>query len=212
MSWQLPRLHRQRIISWQLLRLLRQRIMPWQILGPHKQCTMSQNAMGLSRLHVQQPSSLCLKAPPSWLVVMRAAHAAQERSEFDEPDYALIDTLFSLAEAHLFMQLVELQDAEPHALPAGKATADLYKCGSAQRALGPSAANTCLLRGLSFLVLDVDLMRCQPAHEAARRQANELSAARSCCLPTWDAAWLLATSAFTPTANRTPGSSRNAES
>ena len=30
--------------------------------------------------------------------------AAQERSEFDEPDYALIDTLFSLAEAHLFMQ------------------------------------------------------------------------------------------------------------
>ena len=30
--------------------------------------------------------------------------AVQERSEFDEPDYALIDTLFSLAEAHLFMQ------------------------------------------------------------------------------------------------------------
>ena len=25
-------------------------------------------------------------------------------------------------------QLVELQDADPHALPAGKATADLYKC------------------------------------------------------------------------------------
>ena len=28
-------------------------------------------------------------------------------------------------------QLVELQDAEPHALPAGKATADLYKCAFA---------------------------------------------------------------------------------
>ncbi|KAK9843987.1 hypothetical protein WJX81_001142 [Elliptochloris bilobata] len=52
---------------------------------------------------------------------------ALERSEFDEPDYALIDTLFSLAEAHLFMQLVELQDSQPHALPAGKATPDLYK-------------------------------------------------------------------------------------
>jgi len=33
-----------------------------------------------------------------------AARRRQERSEFDEPDYALIDTLFSLAEAHLFMQ------------------------------------------------------------------------------------------------------------
>lgn len=30
---------------------------------------------------------------------------ADKREEFDEPDYALIDTLFSLAEAHLFMQV-----------------------------------------------------------------------------------------------------------
>ncbi|KAK9829767.1 hypothetical protein WJX72_007769 [[Myrmecia] bisecta] len=52
---------------------------------------------------------------------------AEERHEYDEPDYALIDTLFSLAEAHLFMQLVELQDAQPHLLPPGKQTADLYK-------------------------------------------------------------------------------------
>lgn len=28
---------------------------------------------------------------------------------FDEPDYAMVDTLFSLAEAYLFMQLVELK-------------------------------------------------------------------------------------------------------
>lgn len=36
-----------------------------------------------------------------------ACCAASDRkeSEFDEPDYALIDTLFSLAEAHLFMQV-----------------------------------------------------------------------------------------------------------
>lgn len=30
----------------------------------------------------------------------------QVRFSFDEPDFAMIDTLFSLAEAHLFMQLV----------------------------------------------------------------------------------------------------------
>lgn len=35
--------------------------------------------------------------------------AGSERLEFDEPDFALIDTLFSLAEAHLYMQLVEMQ-------------------------------------------------------------------------------------------------------
>lgn len=30
------------------------------------------------------------------------------RDDFEEPKYAMIDTLFSLAEAYLFMQLVEL--------------------------------------------------------------------------------------------------------
>lgn len=30
------------------------------------------------------------------------------RDDFDEPDYGMIDTLFSLAEGYLFMQLVEL--------------------------------------------------------------------------------------------------------
>lgn len=51
----------------------------------------------------------------------------QVRHEFDEPDFAMIDTLFSLAEAHLFMQLVELQDKEPHLLPPGKTRPDLYR-------------------------------------------------------------------------------------
>lgn len=32
------------------------------------------------------------------------------RDSFDEPDYALIDTLFSLAEAFLFAQLVDFRD------------------------------------------------------------------------------------------------------
>ncbi|KAL3150708.1 hypothetical protein ABBQ32_000495 [Trebouxia sp. C0010 RCD-2024] len=49
------------------------------------------------------------------------------RHDFDEPDFAMIDTLFSLAEAHLFMQLVELQDKEPHLLPGGKTRPDLYR-------------------------------------------------------------------------------------
>lgn len=49
------------------------------------------------------------------------------RLEFDEPDFALIDTLFSLAEAHLFMQLVELMDADPTSMPPNKSYADLYR-------------------------------------------------------------------------------------
>ncbi|KAL0665121.1 hypothetical protein Bca4012_101959 [Brassica carinata] len=35
------------------------------------------------------------------------------RDSFDEPDYALIDTLFSLAEAYLFAQLVDFKDNNP---------------------------------------------------------------------------------------------------
>lgn len=67
--------------------------------------------------------------PPPALEGQHSQHClpslSQERCDFDEPDYALIDTLFSLAEAHLFMQLVELQDAQPQLLP--KPTAGLYK-------------------------------------------------------------------------------------
>ncbi|XP_024541638.1 5'-nucleotidase domain-containing protein 4 isoform X2 [Selaginella moellendorffii] len=40
------------------------------------------------------------------------------RDSYDEPDYALIDTLFSLAEAHLFAQLVELKDTDPELFPS----------------------------------------------------------------------------------------------
>lgn len=39
------------------------------------------------------------------------------RESYDEPDYALIDTLFSLAEAYLFMQLVDFKDAFPERIP-----------------------------------------------------------------------------------------------
>ncbi|KAL3640872.1 hypothetical protein CASFOL_015840 [Castilleja foliolosa] len=40
------------------------------------------------------------------------------RDAFDEPDYALIDTLFSLAEAYLFAQLVDFKDNNPGKIPA----------------------------------------------------------------------------------------------
>ena len=39
------------------------------------------------------------------------------RDAFDEPDYALIDTLFSLAEAFLFAQLVDFKDNNPGLIP-----------------------------------------------------------------------------------------------
>lgn len=41
------------------------------------------------------------------------------RDSFDEPDYALIDTLFSLAEAYLFAQLVDFKDKNPGKIPDG---------------------------------------------------------------------------------------------
>jgi len=41
---------------------------------------------------------------------------APGRESFDEPDYALLDTLFSLGETYLFCQLVELKDAQPQLL------------------------------------------------------------------------------------------------
>ncbi|CAM6103487.1 unnamed protein product [Calypogeia fissa] len=48
------------------------------------------------------------------------------RESFDEPDYALIDTLFSLGEAYLFAQLVELGDASPEKLPSRSDYAQMY--------------------------------------------------------------------------------------
>ena len=47
--------------------------------------------------------------------------------DFEEPGFALIDTLFSLAEAHLFMQLVEMKDSQEPGFPANKSYADLYR-------------------------------------------------------------------------------------
>ncbi|GMH17504.1 hypothetical protein Nepgr_019345 [Nepenthes gracilis] len=49
------------------------------------------------------------------------------RDSFDEPDYALIDTLFSLAEAYLFAQLVDFKDNNPGKVPAGADYARMYK-------------------------------------------------------------------------------------
>lgn len=51
---------------------------------------------------------------------------SKTRESFDEPDYGMIDTLFSLAEAHLFMNLVQLKDANPNVL-GHKTYADMYK-------------------------------------------------------------------------------------
>ncbi|KAK4803795.1 hypothetical protein SAY86_003612 [Trapa natans] len=49
------------------------------------------------------------------------------RDSFDEPDYALIDTLFSLAEAYLFAQLVDFKDNNPGKIPYGTGYAHMYK-------------------------------------------------------------------------------------
>ncbi|GMH16213.1 hypothetical protein Nepgr_018054 [Nepenthes gracilis] len=49
------------------------------------------------------------------------------RDSFDEPDYALIDTLFSLAEAYLFAQLVDFKDNKPGKVIAGADYASMYK-------------------------------------------------------------------------------------
>uniref|UniRef100_A0A2P2K128 Cytosolic purine 5-nucleotidase n=1 Tax=Rhizophora mucronata TaxID=61149 RepID=A0A2P2K128_RHIMU len=49
------------------------------------------------------------------------------RDAFDEPEYALIDTLFSLAEAYLFAQLVDFKDNNPGKFPEGADYARMYK-------------------------------------------------------------------------------------
>ncbi|XP_040997506.1 5'-nucleotidase domain-containing protein 4-like isoform X1 [Juglans microcarpa x Juglans regia] len=49
------------------------------------------------------------------------------RDSFDEPDYALIDTLFSLAEAYLFAQLVDFRDNNPGKVPEGVDYSRMYK-------------------------------------------------------------------------------------
>ncbi|XP_022962347.1 5'-nucleotidase domain-containing protein 4 isoform X2 [Cucurbita moschata] len=49
------------------------------------------------------------------------------RDSFDEPDYALVDTLFSLAEAYLFAQLVDFKDNNPDKVPEDIDYARIYK-------------------------------------------------------------------------------------
>ncbi|KAM3341811.1 5'-nucleotidase domain-containing protein 4 isoform X1 [Capsicum galapagoense] len=49
------------------------------------------------------------------------------RDSFDEPDYALIDTLFSLAEAYLFAQLVDFKDKNPGKVPGDADYSRMYK-------------------------------------------------------------------------------------
>uniref|UniRef100_A0A453LX31 Cytosolic purine 5'-nucleotidase n=1 Tax=Aegilops tauschii subsp. strangulata TaxID=200361 RepID=A0A453LX31_AEGTS len=49
------------------------------------------------------------------------------RDSFDEPDYALIDTLFSLGEAYLFAQLVDFMDSNPAKVPSGTDYALMYR-------------------------------------------------------------------------------------
>jgi len=53
-------------------------------------------------------------------------NSVARRENFDEPKYALIDTLFSLAEAHLFAQLVELKDSQPELFKEPKSYYQLY--------------------------------------------------------------------------------------
>ncbi|XP_024977103.1 5'-nucleotidase domain-containing protein 4-like isoform X2 [Cynara cardunculus var. scolymus] len=49
------------------------------------------------------------------------------RDAFDEPDYALIDTLFSLAEAYLFAQLVDFKDNNPGKISEEKDYFGMYR-------------------------------------------------------------------------------------
>ncbi|XP_040998313.1 cytosolic purine 5'-nucleotidase-like [Juglans microcarpa x Juglans regia] len=49
------------------------------------------------------------------------------RDSFDEPDYSLIDTLFSLAEAYLFAQLVDFRDRNPGKVSEHVDYAHMYK-------------------------------------------------------------------------------------
>ncbi|KAI8012799.1 Cytosolic purine 5'-nucleotidase [Camellia lanceoleosa] len=49
------------------------------------------------------------------------------RDTFDEPNYALIDTLFSLAEAYLFAQLVDFKDNNPGKFPEDADYSFMYR-------------------------------------------------------------------------------------
>ncbi|RXH87914.1 hypothetical protein DVH24_037559 [Malus domestica] len=65
---------------------------------------------------------LCLpKYPETWVeqVLKRCKNLglSAHRDSFDEPDYIIIDTLFALAEAYMFAQLVDFKDKNPGKIP-----------------------------------------------------------------------------------------------
>lgn len=49
------------------------------------------------------------------------------RDSFDGDDYTTIDTLFSLAEAYLFMQVVDMKDTHTHVVLTKKSYKDIYR-------------------------------------------------------------------------------------
>lgn len=55
----------------------------------------------------------------------RSLYDAAKVVSYEEPDFALIDTLFTLADAYLFSQLVEYKDANPSVIT--KSYADVYR-------------------------------------------------------------------------------------
>ncbi len=52
------------------------------------------------------------------------------RDDYDEPGYGMIDTLFSLAEAYLFMALAELLVRAGCALPGARSGIPRVQCAS----------------------------------------------------------------------------------
>lgn len=55
----------------------------------------------------------------------KSLYDAAKILSYEEPDFALIDTLFTLADAYLFSQMVELRDAEPELV--SKSYPDLFR-------------------------------------------------------------------------------------
>jgi HAD superfamily 5'-nucleotidase-like hydrolase len=55
----------------------------------------------------------------------RSLYDASLAQSYEEPDYALIDTLFTLADAYLFAQLIDLKHSDPKALQ--KSPMEIYR-------------------------------------------------------------------------------------
>jgi hypothetical protein len=107
------------------------------------------------------PACIAAAAPPPPAVYNQSA----VRDDFEEPNYAMIDTLFSLAEAYLFMQLVELVVGQHcmcwAVLCCGVSCCD--KCGSGQ--CMPDSWSVCLR--LQHAQTSHVLMPLLPGHHIA---------------------------------------------